>query len=96
MRRDVGKTLPADRLCEQARRAAALTIWSLDTDLLGEPTSKGGESFMRLGNTRIRSAHCRSQSPRASLPFKQQLADESITSLGKSVDDLPPLPCGLP
>jgi hypothetical protein len=30
-------------LCEQARRAAALTIWSLDTDLLEELTSKGGE-----------------------------------------------------
>jgi len=28
-------------------------------------------------------------------PFGPQPADASITSLGKSVDDLPPLPCGL-
>jgi hypothetical protein len=102
MRRGVGKALPADRsgatdvgAGAPGRRAHNLALRCRSagrTNFQGEASS-----FIGLGNSRIWSAHCRSQIREASLPpFKRQLADESITSLGKSVDDLPPLPCGLP
>jgi hypothetical protein len=83
-------------LWEQARRVAVLTIWHLDTDPLGEPTSKGGEFIYQNRQIEDLVSPLPIADPRASLPFKRQLGDESITSLGKSVDDLPPLPCGLP
>ena len=83
-------------LCEQARRVTVLTIWHLDTDPLGKPTSKRGEFVYQTRQFEDLVSLLPIADPRASLPFRRQLADESITSLGKSVDDLPPLPCGLP
>jgi hypothetical protein len=81
---------------EQARRVAVLTIWHVDADPLGEPTSRGGEFVYQTRQFEDLVSTLPIADPRASLPFKRQLADESITFLGKSVDDLPPLPCGLP
>jgi hypothetical protein len=93
---DIGNALPANPFGATAAAAGAPGGGdhdSFDTYHAARTTSQGGKAVCQARQFGRAAA---TADPRVSLPLKRRPADPSITSLGKSVDDLPPLPCGLP
>jgi hypothetical protein len=95
----LAKALPADQSGAAAAGAVAPGRGdhnSFDTDDAARTTSHAGNAVYQARQFEDLVRPLPTADPRVSLPLKRQLADASVTSLGKPVDDLPPLPCGLP